>query len=138
MDFPNFIGFQWYFWHILQNLVSAITPRIFNLFTYFFLLWPENFSLQLKNVLVAERDLFEKACQSLYEDTYLRTSSRGGVVDTLLAAEHFILVRWGSKVAEMNAMIRPDFKNIFWKKNLTEIFFFRARKVGDPSILVCS
>ena len=53
-------------------------------------------------------------------------------------AVSIILVRWRSKVAEMEAMISPDLKNIFWKKNLTEIFFFRARKVGDPSILVCS
>mgnify|MGYP007064218640 CR=1 FL=1 len=30
-----------------------------------------------------------------------------------LVAESRILIRWRSKVAEMEAMISPDFKNIF-------------------------
>ena len=46
-----------------------------------------------------------------------------------MGTEHFILVRWGSKVAEMDAMNRPDFKNIFLKKN-SSIFFSEPEKLA--------
>ena len=46
------------------------------------------------------------------------------------------VVRWRSKVAENEAMISPDLKNIFSKKNLIGKIFLELEKVGDPSILV--
>ena len=57
-------------------------------------------------------------------------------LDVFFAMELRILVRWRSKVAENEAMVSPNFKNIVRKKNLTRKKFLELEKVGDPSILV--
>ena len=49
--------------------------------------------------------------------------SEGGVVNGFFAMELRILVRWISKVAENEAMVNPDLKNIFRKKSHRKIFF---------------
>ena len=62
--------------------------------------------------------------------------AEGGVVDGFFYMELRILVRWRSKVAENDAMVWADLKNIFSKKISSKKYFFELDKVGEPSILV--
>ena len=70
-----------------------------------------------------------------YEDGYLKTAPEGGVSEMLSCTFSLILVRWRSKVAENEAMIGPDFKIIFSKKNLIGKFFLEADTFYFASIL---
>ena len=70
-----------------------------------------------------------------YEDGYLKTAPEGGGSGTFSCTLSLILVRWMSKVAENEAMIGPDLKNIFSKKNLIGKIFFEADTFYFASIL---
>ena len=65
-----------------------------------------------------------------HEDGYLSYGLSGGPrkqSDAVFGSD----IRWSSKVAENEAMIRADLKNIFSEKISSEKYFFELRKVGN-------